>query len=143
MATFTANALQTVAANGDIIYENAAVPYPYPYGSVMHREDSGLVTLRGNSRSRFSTYRVSYSANVAIPTGGTVGPISLAISLNGEALPTSTAIETPTAVEAFTHINDTTDILVPNGCCASVSVRNTSTQDLSVQNASLTVNKLA
>ncbi|MBP5325446.1 MAG: hypothetical protein J6Y86_08135 [Pseudobutyrivibrio sp.] len=109
----------------------------------MHREDSGLVTLRGNSRSRFSVYRVSYSANVAIPADGTVEPISLAISLNGEALPTSTAIETPTAVEAFTHINDTTDILVPNGCCASVSVRNTSTQDLSVQNASLTVNKLA
>lgn len=143
MATFTANALQTVAANNDIIYENAAVPYPYPYGSVMHREDSGLVTLRGNSRSRFSVYRVSYSANVAIPAGGTVEPISLAISLNGEALPTSTAIETPTALEAFTHINDTTDVLVPNGCCASVSVRNTSTQALSVQNASLTVNKLA
>lgn len=143
MATFTANALQTVAANGDIIYENAAVPYPYPYGSVMHREDSGLVTLRGNSRSRFSVYRISYSANVAIPTGGTVEPISLAISVNGEPLPTSTAIETPTALEAFTHINDTTDVLVPNGCCASISVRNTSTQALSVQNASLTVNKLA
>ena len=143
MATFTANALQTVAANNDIIYDNAAVPYPYPYGSVMHREDSGLVTLRGNSRSRFSVYRISYSANVAIPEGGTVEPISLAISLNGEALPTSTAIETPTALEAFTHINDTTDVLVPNGCCASVSVRNTSTQALSVQNASLTVNKLA
>ncbi|SFU35476.1 hypothetical protein [Butyrivibrio sp. INlla21] len=143
MATFTANALQTVAANNDIIYDNAAVPYPYPYGSVMHREDSGLVTLRGNSNRRFSTYRVSYSANVAIPADGTVEPISLAISLNGEALPTSTAIETPTATEAFTHINDTTDILVPNGCCASVSVRNTSTQALSVQNASLTVNKLA
>lgn len=143
MATFTANALQTVAANNDIIYDNAAVPYPYPYGSVMHREDSGLVTLRGNSNRRFSVYRVSYSANVAIPTDGTVEPISLAISLNGEALPTSTAIETPTAVEAFTHINDTTDVLVPNGCCASVSVRNTSTQALSVQNASLTVNKLA
>ena len=108
----------------------------------MHRDGSGIVTLKGNSRYRFSVYRVSYSTNIAIPADGTVEPLQIAISLDGEALPTSIAIITPAAVSNFWHVSDTTDILVPNGCCAKVGIKNNSTQAIEAQNSSLTVEKL-
>ncbi len=143
MAEFAENALQTVAANGNFLFTEASVPYSFPYGSVMHRDGSGLVTLRGNSNGRFSVYRVTYSSNIAIPADGTVEPVSIAISLNGEALPTSTAIITPAAVSQFWHVTDATDIMVPNGCCVQVSIKNISTQAIEAQNSSLTVRRLA
>ncbi len=143
MAEFAENALQTVAVNGNFTFSDATVPYTYPYGSVMHRDGSGLVTLRGNSRSRFSIYRVTYSANIAIPEDGTVEPISTAIALNSEALPTTTAIITPAAVSNFWHVTDTTDVFVPNGCCVQISIKNTSTQAIQAQNSSLIVERLA
>lgn len=143
MAEFVSNEIQEVPANGDITFSDASVPYPYPYGSVMHRDGSGIVTLRGNSFRPFSVYRVSYSTNIAIPEDGTVEPLSISISLSGEALPTSTAIITPTAVDAYWHVTDTTDVMVPNGCCVQVAVKNTSTQAVYAQNSSLTVNKIA
>ncbi len=143
MAEFAENALQTVAANGNFTFSDASVPYTYPFGSVMHRDGSGLITLRGNSRGRFSVYRVTYSSNVAIPADGTVEPLSIAISVNGEGLPTSTAIITPTAVSAFWHVTDSTDILVPTGCCVQIGIKNVSTQAIEAQNSSLRVWKLA
>lgn len=143
MAEFAENALQTVDVNGNFTFSDATVPYSFPFGSVMHRDGSGLVTLRGNSRNRFAVYRVTYSTNIAIPADGTVEPLTLAISVNGEALPTSTAIITPTAVSAFWHVTDTTDILVPNGCCVQIGIKNISTQAIEAQNSSLTVERLA
>ena len=143
MAEFAENALQTVAVNGNFLLTDATVPYSFPYGSVMHRDGSGLITLRGNSRNRFSAYRVTYSSNIAIPADGTVEPISVAIALNGETLATSTAIVTPAAVSNFWHVSDTTDILVPNGCCVQISLKNISTQAIEAQNTNLTVERLA
>jgi hypothetical protein len=143
MAEFAENALQRVAVNGNFLLTDATVPYSFPYGSVMHRDGSGLITLRGNSRNRFSAYRVTYSSNIAIPADGTVEPISVAIGLNGETLATSTAIVTPAAVSNFWHVSDTTDILVPNGCCVQISLKNISTQAIEAQNTNLTVERLA
>ena len=143
MAEFAENALQTVAVNGNFLLTDATVPYSFPYGSVMHRDGSGLITLRGNSRNRFSAYRVTYSSNIAIPADGTVEPISFAIGLNGETLATSTAIVTPAAVSNFWHVSDTTDVLVPNGCCVQISLKNISTQAIEAQNTNLTIERLA
>ena len=63
----------------------------------MHRDGSGLVTLRGLTNQCRARFRVSFGGNIAIPTGGTVGPISLAIAIDGEAVATTTMISTPAA----------------------------------------------
>lgn len=64
---------------------------------------------------------VRLQANLAVPTGGAVTPIAAAITLNGAAIPDSVAIVTPAAVEDVWHINTSTTITVPCGCCVSVS----------------------
>ena len=80
---------------------------------------------------------------IAVPTGETVGPISVAISLEGEAIPASTAIVTPTAVENYFNIHSATFIDVPQGCCATISIKNITTASVLVQNANLIVERVA
>lgn len=141
MAEFTATAVQTVAPNQVVLFTDVAVR---GNNSIMHREGSGLVSLRGltccQPRARF---RVSFGGNIAIPTGGTVGPISLAIAIDGEPVASTQMIVTPAAVEEFFNINRDVNIDVPAGCCAQVSVENTSSGDVLVQNANLIVERVA
>ena len=83
-------ALQTVAPQANVLF--AETPVRDCRGQIVHREGSGIVTLRGAPNC--ARYKVSFGANVAIPTGGTVGPISLAITLDGEPLGSATMIVT-------------------------------------------------
>lgn len=136
----TANALQTVLANQNVIFTDTVV---CGSPSIMHRAGSGLVTLRGLTNQCRARFRVSFGANIAIPTGGTVEAISLAISLEGEPIGPTTMIVTPAAVEEFFNVNSSIFIDVPRGCCLSVGVRNTSTQPVLVQNANLIVERVA
>ena len=119
----TANAIQTVPANGNVIFTDTVVCGNY---SIMHREGSGLVTLRGLTNQCRARFRVSFGGNIALPTGGTVGPISLAIAINGEPVATTTMISTPAAVEEFNNVFSAIFLDVPKGCCSQISVRNTS-----------------
>jgi hypothetical protein len=112
-------------------------------GSIMHREGSGIVTLRGLTTQCRARFKVSFGANIAVPTGETVGPISLALAISGEAVPTSSMIETPVAVEDFSNVYSSLFIDVPQGCCVSISVENTSTIPVGVQNANLIVERVA
>ena len=77
----TANAVQAVAANQNVLMTDTVIA---GNNSMVHRDGSGLVTLRGltscQCRARF---RVTFGANIAIPTGGTVEAISLALAING------------------------------------------------------------
>ena len=82
---------------------------------------TGVLTLKGGNTNQFARYEVKVQGNVSIPTGGAVTPIAVAITLNGVALPDSVAIVTPTAVDEVWHINTSTTITVPCGCCVSVS----------------------
>jgi len=50
-------------------------------------------------RARSAQYLVDFGANIAIPTGGTVGSIQLSITIDGSTIPSSTMIVTPAAVE--------------------------------------------
>jgi hypothetical protein len=86
---------------------------------------------------------VAFGGNISIPTGGTVGPISLAISLEGEALQPTTMTVTPAAVEEFFNVYASTFVDVPRGCCVTVSVKNISTQSIDVQNANLIIERVA
>jgi len=118
VAKYITSTDQNVALNGAIPFD--VVSIPCNRGCVVPIA-VGVVTLSGNTANRFARYEVTVQANVAIPTGGAVTPIALAITLNGVPLADSVAIVTPTAVEDVWHINTSTTVTVPSGCCVSVS----------------------
>ena len=143
MAEFTYNPVQEVAVGGNVIL-NSSISCNKGY--VLHRNESGLVTLRGivnNPYGRFARYRVQFDANIAVPTGETAGPISLSVAIGGEALPTSNAIVTPTVADAYFNVVSFAIIDVPVGCCNTIAIENTSTIPINVQNANLEVTRIA
>lgn len=141
MAEFTSVATQTVAVGQNLPLTETAAKAP---ACIVHRAGSGLVTLRGltsgQCRARF---KVSFGGNIAIPTGGTVGPVSAALSVGGEALNSATAIVTPAAVENYFNVFVAAFIEVPRGCCVTVAVKNTSAQAVSIANSNLIVERVA
>lgn len=137
----TANALQTVLENQNVLFTEDAIICGSP--SILHRGGSGLITLRGITNQCRARFKVSFGANIAIPTGGTVEAISLALSLEGEPIGPTTMIITPAAVENFFNVSSNIFIDVPKGCCVSVGVKNISTQEILVQNANLIVERVA
>lgn len=136
----TANAIQTVAANANVLFTDTVIGGNC---SILHRDGSGLVTLRGLTDQCRARFRVSFGGNIAVPTGGTVGPISLAIAINGEPVATTTMISTPAAVEEYNNVFSAIFIDVPKGCCSQISVRNISDDDVEVQNANLIIERVA
>lgn len=136
----TANALQTVELNQNVLFTDTPVCGSC---SILHRDGSGLVNLRGITNQCRARFKAFFSGNVAIPTGGTVGAISLAIALNGEAVGPTIMIVTPAAVEEFFNVSSAIYIDVPAGCCAQLSVRNTSDQAIDIQNANLIIERIA
>ena len=136
----TANALQTVEANQNVIFTETAV---CGNCSIIHREGSGLTALKGITNQCRARFKVFFSGNIAVPAGGTVGAISLAIAVNGEAVGPTTMITTPAAVSQFNNVASAIYLDVPAGCCSQVSVKNTSDQAIEVQNANLIVERVA
>ena len=140
MAEYVAVATQEVAANGNVIFTNTAVK-----GSncIQHREGSGIVTLRGITNQCRARYFVDFSANIAVPTGGTAGEISLAIAISGEPVLSSQMRSIPAAVDQFNNVSAGVFIDVPRGCCVNVAVENTSGVAVNVANANLVVTREA
>lgn len=140
MAEYLAVASQEVAANGNVVFTNTAVK-----GSncIQHREGSGIVTLRGITNQCRARYFVDFSANIAIPTGGTAGAISLAIAISGEPVLSSQMISTPAAVAQFNNVSAGIYVDVPKGCCVNIAVENTSGVAIDVANANLVVTREA
>lgn len=136
-----ANAVQTVNANQNIYFTDTVV---CGNCSISHRDDSGLVTLRGmtNSQCR-ARFLVTYSGNIALPATGTAGPISLAIAIDGEAVQSTIMTVTPTAVSAYFNVSASVFVDVPRGCCVTVSVKNTSDVAIEAQNSNLIVTREA
>ena len=136
----TANALQTVEANQNVLFTDTVVCGSC---SSLHRDGSGLVTLRGITNQCRARFKVTFGGNVALPAGGTVEAISLAIAINGEPVASTTMIVTPAAVEEFSNVFTAIYLEVPANCCSQISVRNISTQAIDVQNANLIVERVA
>ena len=124
-----ANALQTVEAGANVQFTDEVIS---GCNSILHRAGSGMVTLRGMTNQCRARFKVFFSGNIAIPTGGTVEAISIAIAINGEAIASTTMIQTPAAVEEFANVASAAYIDVPAGCCITASVRNTSTQAIDI-----------
>ena len=142
MAEYSANAVQTVNPGESIIFTES--PVPCNRGFVKHRDGSGNFLLSGWVPSRgcgctpkSANYLVDFGANIAVPTGGTAGPISVAISIDGGTIPTSQMIVTPAAVEEFFNVSRAINVEIFRGCCETVTIRNTSDQPILVQNANV------
>ena len=117
MAQYITSTDQNVSLNGTIPFDIVSIPCNK--GCVIPIT-TGVLTLRGAS-NKFARYDVTLQANVAIPEGGAVTPVAVAITLNGVAIPDSVAIITPAAAEDVWHINTSATITVPCECCVSVS----------------------
>lgn len=145
-AELSANAVQVVPANSSVVFTET--PVPCKLGLVYHRDGSGIIRLanrffRQNIMScwrRNSNYLISFHANIAIPAGGTVEAISLAVAIDGEVDPSSIMTITPAAVSEYGNVGAEVIVQVPFLCgCSSVSIRNISTQEINVQNANLVI----
>ena len=151
-AEYLANSEQAVALNAPIIF-TASIPCTKGY--VYHEDETGIFILRGIVNcptACFATYRVTYNGNISLPPGGTVAPIAVALTVNGEPRPTSRAIYTPAAVEEFGNVTSTAIIKVPRGCCFSLSVESvpasadptvTPAPQIVVQNSNLVIDRIA
>lgn len=151
MAEFLANAVQAVNLNQPVIF-TASIPCTRGY--VYHEDETGNFILRGvvnNSCGCFARYQVTFNGNIAIPEGGAVTPIAVAITVNGEPRLTSRAIFTPASVD-YGNVTSTAIVTIPKGCCFNVAVRyvpadedpaTTPTPVINVQNANLVVNRIA
>lgn len=143
---------QNVLLNAPIIF-TASIPCTKGY--IYHEDESGILILRGivnNPCANYATYRISYNGNVAIPDGGTVTPVALALVINGEVRQSSKAIATPVATGDYTNLTSTGIIKVPRGCCFSLSVDyvsgitdGTTTPAVSIQaaNSNLVIDRIA
>ena len=140
MAEFSNSNTVSVAAGENLPLTETAVKAP---ACIVHRDGSGLVTLRGLTNQCKARFKVSFGGNIAIPTGGTVGAISVALAVGGEALNSATAIVTPAAVDQYSNVFTAVFVEVPRGCCITVALKNTSTQAISIANSNLTVERVA
>lgn len=152
---FLKNEIQEVALNAPILFDTSI---PCSKGNVYHEGQTGNFILRGARSNggcgcnQFAQYQVTFNGNIAIPTGGTVTPIAVAIAVNGEPRLTSRAIITPAAVEDYGNVTSTAIIKVPKCCCFSLSVDAvpasldpavTPAPQIAVQNANLTITRIA
>ena len=151
MAKYITSTDQNVTLNNTIPFNIVSIPCNK--GCVIPIT-TGVLTLKGNTSNRFARYEVELQANIAIPEGGAVTPIAVAITLNGVAIPDSVAIVTPAAAEDVWHVNTSATITVPCGCCVSISAAyvDATEDDATVtptpsifvrRNASLTVDRTA
>ena len=149
MAEYLANAVQNVSLNSPAIF-TASIPCTRGY--VYHEDETGIFTLRGITNNCFARYQVTFNGNIAIPEGGAVTPIAVALVVSGEPRLTSRAIYTPAAVDEYGNVTSTALITVPRGCCFNLSVDYvpasadptvTPTPVIEMQNANLVINRVA
>lgn len=138
---------QTVAPNQPAVFLDA--PCPCSEGLIF-KKSGGVFLLASNApnnacscgcgcRRIYETdYEVEVHANIEIPTGGTVEEIQLALAVDGVVDPASIMSFTPAAVETAGNVGASIIVSVPSICgCDSVAVVNASTQNITINNASL------
>lgn len=149
MAEYLANEVQPISLNQPAVFR-ASIPCPRGY--VYHEDDTGIFILRGVTQNCFARYQVTFNGNIAVPEGGTVGPIAVALAVNGEPRPTSRAIYTPAAVDEYGNVTATALITVPRGCCFTLSLRSVAAVEdptvvpvpvINLQNANMVINRVA
>lgn len=146
MAEWTSVAVQTVNPGESIVFTDN--PDPCERGFVRNRDGSGNFLLSGwtprqynsccNCRcDRVARYNVDFGANIAVPDGETVGEISVAFALDGGTLAETNMRVTPAAVEEYTNVSRAAGVPIWNGCCQTLTIRNTSAIPILVQEANI------
>lgn len=134
--------LQTVAEDENVLFLDGS--RACNKGCITHRDSSGIFRLKGASNGCKAIYRVTFDANIAVATGGTVGPISIALQEDGESIGNAVATVTPAAIGDFFNVSITTFITIPCGCCVTVSVENVSDGTaIDVTNANIIFDRVA
>lgn len=144
---------QTVQPGEFILFNE--VNQPCTLGLILHQAGSGGFMLQGRAvkpqalrrrcpccgENNVVNYKVKFGANVAVPTGETVGPITAAIVVGSATLLGTEMESTPAAVEEFNNVSR--DSLVPifQGCCMEIGVRNTSPIPILVENAIIDIDQ--
>lgn len=154
MAEFAFAPLQRVEAGQNVILDTVI---PCNKGYVFHREQSGIVILRGITDHCFARYQIAFNANIAVPSDQEVGPISVSLAIDGEPVQTSQAIVTPAdtaddppTANNFFNVTSVAIVTIPRGCCFTVAIENTSTgvdgviaPAILVRNANMTIARIA
>ena len=116
-------------------------------GLVTHRGGAGIFRLKGAGNSCKTIYRVTFSANIAVAPaddGGVLAPISVALQEDGETLTNAVAVVTPAAIGDFFNVSVSTFIVIPCGCCVTISVENVSDGTaIEVENANIIIDRVA
>lgn len=141
-AEYSAITAQTLAVDENVVFTNGY--RACRKGFIQHRDTSGIFFLKGATNGCKAVYRVTFDGNIAIATGGTVEPISVALTINGEELGNAIATVTPAAIGDFFNVSISTFIDVPCSCCVTVSVENVSdTTAIDVTNANIIFDRVA
>ena len=127
MAEFTST-IQQVAAGQNAVLDVDVIKSR----CVSHRTGSGLICVDNSGCDcKPARYKVFVKANISIPTGGTVAPISLGIAMNGEIVQSSIATVTPAATgDEFSVATE--EIINAGKCPVNIAVRNPNTQTIQV-----------
>lgn len=134
--------MQTVAEDENIIFLDG--DRCCKKGYITHRSGSGVFRIKGAGNTCKTVYRVTFNANIAVATGGTVGAISVALQEDGETLQNAVATVVPAAIGNFFNVSLTTFIIIPCGCCVTVSVENISDgTSIDVINANIIFDRVA
>ena len=137
MAEFTST-IQQVAAGQNAILDVDVIKSR----CVSHRTGSGLICVDNSGCDcKPARYKVFVKANISVPTGGTVGAISLGIALNGEIVQSSIATVTPAAVlDEFSVATE--EIINAGKCPVNIAVRNPNTQTIQISDLTVIVERI-
>ena len=144
-ASYGVSIPQNVAPNQPVTFNDNVCPCNQ---GMIFKKSGGVFLLASNAPDNscscgcrkiyLTNYEVEVHANIEIPTGGTVEEIRLAIALDGVIDPESVMSFVPAAVETPGNVGTSIIVPVPSICgCESIAVVNASTQDITVNNASL------
>ena len=149
MAEWTSVAVQTVNPGEAIVFTDTAQDCPRGY--ILHRDDSGAFLMKGSDtgscirrcccKPATVDYMVDFGANIAIPEGETVGPISVVFALDGNTLAGTEMEVTPAAVDQPFNISRAANVGIWKGCCQTLSIRNTSAIPIQVEAANIVFTK--
>lgn len=137
MAEFTST-IQQVSAGQNAVLDVDVIKSR----CVSHRTGSGLICVDNSGCDcKPARYKVFVKANISIPTGGTVGPISLGIALNGEIVQSSIATVTPAATgDEFSVATE--EIINAGKCPVNIAVRNPNTQTIQISDLVVIVERI-
>lgn len=142
MAEYSYPLVQTVAEDENVIFLDG--DRCCKKGYITHRSGSGVFRLKGAGNACKTVYRVTFNANIAVAEGGTVGAISVALQEDGETLQNAVATVVPAAIGDAFNVSFTTFIVIPCGCCVTVSVENISDGTaIDVTNANIIFDRVA